>query len=114
MTPDPAKTIYTHTFTCFAIAVAVNATVYTAHRVLTPGTKVSFVARALSRFLCANTALTAIVRAALFTTVRAFPSIVAVTFCFHAHTMPGAIVQTILLAARMPLSPGRAFAMPVL
>lgn len=109
LAPDAAETIYTHALTCFAIAVAIDATIYTTYCVFTTSTKVTFVACALARFLCAYTTLTTIVRAALFTAVGAFPQIITVTLGLDAHSVPRAIVQAVLAATRVARPPRGAF-----
>ena len=109
----PAEAIDAFTFLRSTVAMAVNATIYTAFRVLAACSKVTFIARAFSGLLDAHATVAAVVRAALFPTIRTFPTIVAVALGLQAHSVPGAVVQTVLPGARVAGAARGALAVPV-
>jgi hypothetical protein len=114
MAPNASEAIYTHAFARLAIAVTIDATIYTAYRVFATRAKVTFIASALTRLFRANAPLTTVVRAVLFATICTFPQVVAVALCFHAHPMPRAIVQAVITATGMPSSAGGALTVSIL
>lgn len=114
MAPNASEAIYTHAFARLAIAVTIDATIYTAYRVFATRAEVTFIASALTRLFRAHAPLTTVVRAVLFATICTFPKVVAVALCFHAHSMPRTVVQAVITAASMPGSAGGALTVSVL